>query len=47
VRLLTELHAPPRLTAHLRMVHDVATDLAAWAGERLAFQSAYPVESTA
>ncbi|GAA1826689.1 HD domain-containing protein [Actinomadura chokoriensis] len=34
VRLLTGLHAPPRLIAHLRMVHDVAADLVAWAGER-------------
>ncbi|WP_346048527.1 HD domain-containing protein [Actinomadura chokoriensis] len=34
MRLLTGLHAPPRLIAHLRMVHDVAADLVAWAGER-------------
>ncbi|WP_433468821.1 HD domain-containing protein [Spirillospora sp. CA-128828] len=34
VRLLEELDAPPRLAAHLRLVHDVAAELVAWAGER-------------
>ncbi|WP_189155956.1 HD domain-containing protein [Lentzea pudingi] len=28
--LLTDLHAPPRLAAHLRLVHDVACELVAW-----------------
>ncbi|MET9226597.1 phosphohydrolase [Lentzea sp. NPDC003310] len=28
--LLTDLQAPPRLVAHLRAVHDVACELAAW-----------------
>ncbi|WP_131742476.1 HD domain-containing protein [Actinomadura roseirufa] len=29
-RLLTALAAPPRLAAHLRLVHDVAADLLGW-----------------
>jgi hypothetical protein len=31
-RLLRELGAPPRLAAHLRLVHDVARELADWLG---------------
>jgi hypothetical protein len=33
-RLLEELGAPPRLAAHLRLVHDVAWRLADWADAR-------------
>ncbi|MFI6516751.1 HD domain-containing protein [Spirillospora sp. NPDC050679] len=33
-RLLLELDAPPRLAAHLRAVHDVACELAAWTARR-------------
>jgi hypothetical protein len=29
--LLEQLHAPPRLAAHLRLVHDVAWQIADWA----------------
>lgn len=32
--LLEELRAPPRLGAHLRLVHDVAVQIAGWAGQR-------------
>jgi HD domain len=32
--LLEELQAPPRLAAHLRLVHDVACQLADWADTR-------------
>jgi hypothetical protein len=32
--LLERLQAPPRLAAHLRLVHDVAWQLADWADER-------------
>lgn len=32
--LLLELHAPPRLAAHLRAVHDVAAQLTAWLAEQ-------------
>ena len=35
--LLTEMDAPPRLAAHLRAVHDVASQIVAWVRER------YPV----
>ncbi|MGW4802648.1 HD domain-containing protein [Kitasatospora sp. NPDC004272] len=41
--LLVELAAPPRLVAHLRLVHDVAVRLADWTAERcpeLAFDRA-------
>ncbi|MFD4675932.1 HD domain-containing protein [Lentzea sp. NPDC058450] len=31
--LLTDLHAPPRLAAHLRAVHDVACELLTWLTE--------------
>jgi hypothetical protein len=31
-RLLISLNAPPRLAAHLRAVHDAATELLAWVG---------------
>jgi hypothetical protein len=31
-RLLVALDAPPRLAAHLRAVHDAATELVAWVG---------------
>lgn len=31
-RLLVSLNAPPRLAAHLRAVHDAATELLAWVG---------------
>lgn len=33
-RLLRLLGAPPRLAAHLRLVHDVACDLTAWLAHR-------------
>lgn len=33
-RLLRELDAPPRLAAHLRLVHDVACRLADWTDQR-------------
>nr|WP_203614176.1 HD domain-containing protein [Streptomyces sp. SID13726] len=31
---MTDLHAPPRLAAHLRLVHDVAYDLVDWLAQR-------------
>jgi hypothetical protein len=34
VDLLEQLQVPPRLAAHLRLVHDVACQLADWADER-------------
>jgi hypothetical protein len=34
VDLLERLQAPPRLAAHLRLVHDVACQLGEWADER-------------
>ncbi|MCC9704309.1 HD domain-containing protein [Streptomyces sp. MNU76] len=34
VTLLRSLGAPPRLTAHLRLVHDVAHELTAWLEQR-------------
>ncbi|MEV4149134.1 HD domain-containing protein [Amycolatopsis sp. NPDC049691] len=37
--LLETLDAPPRLGAHLRVVHDVAVALTAWAADRVAFDA--------
>ncbi|XVQ08521.1 HD domain-containing protein [Spirillospora sp. CA-255316] len=40
--LLEAVEAPPRLAAHLRIVHDVACDLAAWVDERYPAAGADP-----
>jgi hypothetical protein len=39
VALVEAAGAPPRLLAHLRLVHDVAARISTWAGDRLPFDA--------